>query len=99
MEIIIAGIFLLLLVFGFLLWLGGAIAEKQTEAAPAQSRPKSEYGGSTRTGRSTPHQRETAARTRASDRAIAAERRKAIKGTPKGTVYVEQLHKAVDYEG
>jgi hypothetical protein len=98
MEIIIGGIFLAVLAFGFILWLGSAIQAAQTQETLAPARQKSEYG-SARTVKTTPRQRETAAKVKASDRAIATERRKAIKGTLKGTVYVEQLHKAVDYEG
>jgi hypothetical protein len=94
MECIIGGIFLAVLAFGFILWLGGAIQSAQTEAPAA---PQRDYGGA-RTVRSTPRQRETAARAKASDRAIATERRKAIKGTPRGTVYIEPI-KPVDYEG
>jgi hypothetical protein len=98
MAILIGGLFLMILVFGFILWLGSAIQAAQTQETPTPTRQKSEYGGTTRTVRSTPHQRETAAQVKASDRAITQARRQAVKGTPKGTVHVEPI-KPVSYEG
>lgn len=97
MALLIGGIFLMILVFGFVLWLGSAIQAAQTQGTPAPARQKSEYGNA-RTVRSTPRQRETAAKVKASDRAIATARRKAIKGTPKGTAHIEPI-KPVSYEG
>lgn len=96
MECLIGIAFVGLLFIGFLVWLQSALQSTQAQPAPAQR--QSEYGGHTRTVRSTPNQRATATRTRESDRAIATARRKAIKGTPKGTVHIEQI-KPVDYEG
>src|SRR5690242_13504377 len=98
MECLIGGAFLVVVAFGFILWLGNAIQGAQTEAAPAPARSRSEYGGTTRTVRSTPRQRETAARTRASDRAITTARRQSLRGLPKGTAQVEPLGRAIDYE-
>jgi hypothetical protein len=100
MECLIGGIFLAVFVFGFILWLGSAISAAQTQGqpAPAPARQKSEYGGSTRTVKSTPRQRETAAKVKASDQAITTARRQALKGTPKGTVHYERI-KPVSYEG
>jgi hypothetical protein len=100
MECLIGGAFVALVFLGFLAWLAGAIQAKQTEGqpAPAPARQKSEYGGHTRTVRATPRQRETAARVKASDRAITSARRAALKGTPRGTVAYERI-RPVSYEG
>lgn len=95
MECLVGGIFLAVLGFGFALWLGSAIQSAQTAAAPA---PHRDYGGA-RTVRSTPRQRETATRVKASDRAITSARKQAVKGTPRGTVQIAPLGRAVDYEG
>jgi hypothetical protein len=100
MECLIGGIFLVVCVFGFMLWLGNVIQSKQAAAvpAPARARQQSEYGGSTRTVRSTPRQRATAAQVKASDRAITQGRKQALKGTPRGTAHIEPI-KPVSYEG
>lgn len=98
MECLIGGAFLGLLFVGFLLWLQAAIQAKQVQGQPAPARSRPEYGGTTRTVRSTPRQRATPSRTKESDRAIATARRQSLKGLPKGTVHYERI-KPVDYEG
>ena len=97
MECLIGGAFLLLLFVGFLVWLQSALQSKQAQPAPERSRP-SEYGGTTRTVRSTPRQQRQTAQVKASDRAITSARKQALKSTPRGTVAYERI-RPVSYEG